>query len=573
MTLSSEQQSASVAPADRLITLPDGLPKLTLGWEVVRAAAKYLRQPSGKRAGQRFEFTDNQIKFLLWWYAVDEDGQWLYRYGVRRLSKGSGKSPFAAVLALAELCFPVRLKDFDPKRPGGCVGKPVDMPLVQIIATNKDQTSNTMRNVWAYAHKGSRIVDEFGLDIGKEQYYRPPAGKLEIKTSSAPGIEGALPTFLIADETEHWKASNGGHALMNTVRGNITKSEGARILTTCNAWVPGEDSVAERDWEDWVLQQEGRSRAKAGTLYDARVIPADVDWANPDELRKGLEFVYDDCYWAPIDSIIDEIYSRVSEDPAKSTLDESMRKYGNRPTARSNAWVTKEQWERLAADGHTELGHQPYRRAKPGEEIVMFFDGSLSRDASALIGCCVEDGHVFTLGIWEPNGVSHDKDKRETVNIHAVDAAVEKAFQTYKVVGFFSDVKEWEHFAKVEWPRRYADQLEIHAVPGGKDPQPVAWDMRSKVYDFGLACELTRGEIEADEVAFTHDGNSALQRHVMNAVVHITRFNTESISKESPDSSRKIDAAVAMIGARMVRRLLLAERAKGNKKRAGQLWF
>src|SRR5690606_31061287 len=113
MTLSSEQQSASVAPADRLITLPDGLPKLTLGWEVVRAAAKYLRQPSGKRAGQRFEFTDNQIKFLLWWYAVDEDGQWLYRYGVRRLSKGSGKSPFAAVLALAELCFPVRLKDFD----------------------------------------------------------------------------------------------------------------------------------------------------------------------------------------------------------------------------------------------------------------------------------------------------------------------------------------------------------------------------------------------------------------------------------------------------------------------------
>src|SRR5690606_17095548 len=159
-----------------------------------------------------------------------------------------------------------------------------------------------------------------------------------------------------------------------------------------------EDSVAERDWEDWVLQQEGRSRAKAGTLYDARVIPADVDWANPDELRKGLEFVYDDCYWAPIDSIIDEIYSRVSEDPAKSTLDESMRKYGNRPTARSNAWVTKEQWERLAADGHTELGHQPYRRAKPGEEIVMFFDGSLSRDASALIGCCVEDGHVFTLG-------------------------------------------------------------------------------------------------------------------------------------------------------------------------------
>src|SRR5690606_3386400 len=142
--------------------LPDGLPKLTLGWEVVRSAAKYLRQPSGKRAGQRFEFTDNQIKFLLWWYAVDEDGQWLYRYGVRRLSKGSGKSPSAAVLALAELCVAVRPKASDPQRPGGGVGKPVDMPLVQIIATNQDQTSNMMPKAWAYAHKGRRVVDEFG---------------------------------------------------------------------------------------------------------------------------------------------------------------------------------------------------------------------------------------------------------------------------------------------------------------------------------------------------------------------------------------------------------------------------
>src|SRR5690606_10903037 len=165
-----------------------------------------------------------------------------------------------------------------------------------------------------------------------------------------------------------------------------------------------------------------------------------------------------------------------------------MREYGNRPTARSNAWVTKEQWERLAADGHTELGHQPYRRAKPGEEIVMFFDGSLSRDASALIGCCVEAGHVFTLGIWEPNGGSHDKDKRETVHMHGVGAAGEKAFQACKGVGFVSDVREWEHCARVEWRRRSADRLEIRAVPGGKDPQPVAWDMRSKVYDFGLAC-------------------------------------------------------------------------------------
>jgi len=57
------------------------------------------------------------------------------------------------VLALTEFCGPVRFRDFDPKRPGGCIGKSVDMPLVQIAATAESQTANTMRMVRAFAPK------------------------------------------------------------------------------------------------------------------------------------------------------------------------------------------------------------------------------------------------------------------------------------------------------------------------------------------------------------------------------------------------------------------------------------
>src|SRR5690606_41400567 len=78
----------AVSPADRLITLPDGVPKLTLGWEIVRGASKYLRQPNGERAGQRFQFTDNQILILLWYYSVDESGEWLSHLVVRRQANG-----------------------------------------------------------------------------------------------------------------------------------------------------------------------------------------------------------------------------------------------------------------------------------------------------------------------------------------------------------------------------------------------------------------------------------------------------------------------------------------------------
>src|SRR2546430_9184842 len=124
-----------VSPLDRLVPLPEGVPDLTLGWHVAQWAMTYLRQPNGPRAGQPFRPVESQIRFWLWWYAVDEDGQWLFHRAVRRLAKGSGKSPFAAVQGHAEFCGPVRLLDFDSSVPGGCVGQPVHIPLVQVVAT------------------------------------------------------------------------------------------------------------------------------------------------------------------------------------------------------------------------------------------------------------------------------------------------------------------------------------------------------------------------------------------------------------------------------------------------------
>lgn len=895
------------SPADRLVTLPEGLPALTLGWEVVRWATKYLKQPNGPRAGQRFEFTDSQIRFLLWFYAVNDSGEWLFHHAVRRLAKGSGKSPFAALWALAELTAPVRLKDFDPKAPGGCVGRPVEMPWVQIVATAESQplaldtpvptpsgfttvgdlrpgdevfgsdgrpaevarvtpvyvgqecyrvcfddgevvvvsanhgwtvsranshdrkrelvtvsteqmasdylqngggarytmpvvgvefpkaegllvdpyflglwlgdgatadssiafdtayeadvlrlvqeaiepydvlvvrhgpgrqgtvrvkraarlcrwghdwsndermngrhvqcvqclrergkakqgeplltmrerlrdigvlgdkhipvrylrshheqrlallqglidsdghidskgrasfanrnhrlfeevrqltvslgfkttvlddpsgakrlffnpkdgrvvarlpykvarhratesgsskerrirlvervksvpvrcigidtpdhlflvghnntlthnTKNTMRMVRAFAPKGSRLVHEFALDPGKTQYFKAPEGTLEQITSSYTAAEGAEATAIVGDELEHWKPSNGGVELSATLADNLAKS-GSRMLGTCNSWIPGAGSVAETDWDAWVAQEEGRVRSESRILYDARMAPPDTDMTSEESLRRGLQMVYDDCWWVNPQAIITRIW-----DP-RSKPDDSKRKYFNWPTAAEDAWLTPQEWSSIA---------DPTQVVADGEEIVAFFDGSKSRDATALIGCRVSDGHVFTVGVWEPD-TAHDADS--VVPVGEVDAAVEQMFDRWKVLAFFADVKEWEGFVKVTWPERYRDQLLISAVPTGKDPQPIAWDMRSHVFDFTQACELTETEI-ADR-RFTHDGDSRVARHVGNARRRPNRYGL-SIGKESPDSPKKVDAAVCVIGVRMVRRLLMA---------------
>jgi hypothetical protein len=129
---------------------------------------------------------------LLWWYAVDrKTGDWLFNHGARRLSKGSGKSPFAAVLALIEFCAPVRLARFDESRSGKCAGRQVDMPLVQIAATAESQTANTMRMVRALASKDSAVAKRYKMDVGKTRYYRLPEGTLEVSLSSRQHAEGA----------------------------------------------------------------------------------------------------------------------------------------------------------------------------------------------------------------------------------------------------------------------------------------------------------------------------------------------------------------------------------------------
>jgi len=553
--------TAAGPPADRLSTLPPGEPKLTLGWYAAAWATGQLPefsglvQPNGPKARKPFEFTPGQLRFLLWWYALDDNGRWLFNHGVRRLAKGSGKSPFAAVLSLIEFCGPVRLKDFDERYPGGCVGQQVDMPLVQIAATAESQTANTMRMVRAFASKGSAIVETYKLDPGKTRYYKLPEGTLEVITSSATAAEGSEGSFIVGDETEHWKPANGGVELASTLEDNLAKS-GSRLLETSNAWVPGLESVAESSWEAWLAQEEGRTRGKTKILYDATIAPPDTEMSDPDSLRAALEHVYADCPWADVEVLMERIWS------PKSRPDDSKRKYLNWPTAAEDSWVAPEEWNRLADPDHV---------VPKKAEIVLFFDGSKSRDGTALIGCEVETGHVFTLGVWEPD----PNDDLETVDVFDVDRAVQLAFENYRVCAFFADVREWESFALTEWPTRYKHRLRLMAVPKGKPPQPIAWDMRGHRVEFAKAAEACHEEITAKREVdgetlygeFTHDGDSRTARHVANCRRRPTGLYV-SVGKESPDSPLKIDAGVCVIGARMVRRLYLGTRKRQRTRKS-----
>ncbi|ETJ44658.1 Terminase, partial [human gut metagenome] len=57
-------------PRERTVTLPQGIPKLTLGWGAIAWVTDNLRQPNGPLAGQPFRMTEGQVRFTLWFYAL-----------------------------------------------------------------------------------------------------------------------------------------------------------------------------------------------------------------------------------------------------------------------------------------------------------------------------------------------------------------------------------------------------------------------------------------------------------------------------------------------------------------------
>jgi hypothetical protein len=540
----------SPAPANRLVTLPQfpigDTP--TLGFIAVDWAERNLRHPNGPHVGKPWRYQGDQVNFLLWAYALDFEARWLFNHLARRLAKGSGKSPFAATFALIEFLAPVRLERFDDRVLGGCIGRPVDMPLVHIAATAESQTSNTMRFVRAFCPKRGQLARDYQLDVGKTQIYKLPEGTLEQITSSSTAEEGAQTTAAVADETEKWTPTQGGDDLMATIADNLTKTAG-RMLETANAWEPGIESVAEATWDDWLAQEEGRLQGQQRILYDARLAPSETDMSDPRSLRAALEHVYRFAPWIDIDVVMERIW-RKSSKPS-----DSKRKYLNHPATAEGAWIDPETFKLLGPGYHGSV-------IADGDEVALFFDGSKSRDASALVACRLDDGHVATLGVWEPEPDTE-------VDPSDVDRVVQLAFDRFKVAAFFADVKEWESWALTEWPRRYADDLDVFSAPQARPQQSIAWDMRGHAYEFAKAVEACEAEILAG--AFTHDGNSALVRHVTNCRRRAYR-DAVTIGKESKDSPKKIDAAVAMVGARLVRRYVLADPGRKRRKKSGSLW-
>lgn len=168
------------------------LPERSLGWECLAWSGRYLQETRGVP----WRFTPEQARFLLWWYAVDETGRWLYRDFVLQRLKGWGKDPLGACMCLFEMVGNCRVADLDDLR---VIGEDNPDAWVQTAAVALKQTKNTMRLLPGLITPEARST--YGISPTKEIVYAVQSTRIfEAITSSPETLEGARASFLLRNE-------------------------------------------------------------------------------------------------------------------------------------------------------------------------------------------------------------------------------------------------------------------------------------------------------------------------------------------------------------------------------------
>jgi len=515
------------------------LPERSLGWQMLAWTGRWLQHSRDVP----WRWTDEQARFLLWWYALDEDTwRWVYRDFVLQRLKGWGKDPLGAGKGMFELVGPARVGDVVDGQP---VGVEVLDAWVQTAAVSLEQTKNTMRLLPGMVTPEAKI--RFDLQIGKEQVHAMGGERLFQAVTSAPTtLEGARPTDTLKNETQHWDSSNGGHEMSAVIERNATKSASgaARTGSITNAYEPGRDSVGERDRDAWDAVQAGTA-VDTGLLYDSLEAPPEAPLtleAAPAVVRA----IRGDSTWLDVERIVQSIADR------RNPPSRSRRFWYNQITAAEDAWTSPQEFDALGAA----------EELADGEKVVMFGDGSKSDDCTALVACRISDGKAFQLGVWGKPAGYDDRYGPWIVNRDDVDHTVEDTFERLTVVAFWFDPSDtrdesgeryWDAYCD-RWHRRHGKKLKLWSVKTGDKQHSVTWDMRSpqRMAEFTAAAERCISDIEAGQLA--HDNSAALRQHVKNARRRPGKYGV-GLGKEHRESARKVDLAVCMVGARMMWRL------------------
>lgn len=492
----------------------------SLGFALIDWMEFYLIHGPGDIEGSPLALDDEFASFILRCYEVDDHGKRKIRRAVMSRPKGRAKSELAAFLAVAEAVGPVRFSHFATAGEvspwgyqydeGEPVGQPVTRPEILCFATEFGQAGNTYDAVRFICATSEQLRADYpGLDVGLTRIILPQGGQITPESAADSSKDGGKSTFVVFDETHLWVLPRLKR-LHQVVLRNLLKRKIAAgwAFETTTMYAPGEGSVAEGTHEYAKAVTEGRV-ADGGLMFDHRQAAPKWDATKARDRLAGLQEVYGPAAeWLDLKSIADSY-----EDPQTSHA-EWERYWFNRPVSLQGQWLPQLAWDEC----------QVAQEIPDGERVVLALDGSYSRDATAIAAVSLSEfPHLQLAGVWErpPGEVDW------TVPILDVEEAIRTACLRWQVVEITAD------------PHLWARSLEVLAADG----LPVT-EFPQSASRMGPATERFATMITNRQM--THSGDAVLTRHVSNAVLKVDARGSR-IYKETKNSPRKIDAAVASI--------------------------
>lgn len=517
----------------------DEKPWPTLGPQVCEFIEENLVFGPGDLRGERAVLDPEKRALIYRMYELfpkghKDAGRRRFRRVAVSLRKGSAKTELAAWIAACELHpdAPVRCKGWT--KDGEPIGGGVMDPYIPMVAYTEEQSDELAYAALKTILELSPLSSDF--DIGLERIVRRDGAGKAVSLAAAPSArDGARTTFQIFDET-HRMTLPKQRAAHRTMLANVPKRKLADpwSLETTTAFSPGEGSVAEATMDYARMVNDGKI-SDSKLFFFHRQASDGHNLETRAGLRKAIvEASGPVAEWSDIDGIIDQWQDPTSD---RTFLE---RVWLNRPVQDSARAFDANAWKELAGQAE---------RPAFGRAITIGFDGARFRDATALVGCDIEEAHLFLLGLWErPPNAPDDWE----VPAGEVREIVDEAFQNWFVWRLYADPPYWDDTVN-NWAGTYGDDRVIKW-----------WTNRNK--PMGFAVRAFSNAIRAGELG--HDGNEDLARHVGNAVRKNLQVRDEEgkplfvIQKERPDSPRKIDAAMAAI---------LAWEARGDAVAAGVL--
>ncbi|MGH2970159.1 MAG: terminase large subunit domain-containing protein [Solirubrobacteraceae bacterium] len=436
-------------------------------------------------AGELIVFRPWQRQLLRHVLARRPDGRYRHRQALIGVARKNGKSAIGSTLGLGGLLL----------GPNG--GE------VYSCAADKEQA----RIVFGTARRMVELDAELSavLKLYRDAIEDPVSGSVyRVLSAEAFTKEGLNPHEVIFDEV-HAQPTRELWDVMALAMG--ARREPLMVgITTAGVRTDstGQDSLC------FGLYQHGR-RVAAGEVVDPAFFMA---WWEPKDPEADHR---DPATWLESNPGLDDIVS--AEDlasAARRTPEAEFR------TKRCNQWVsTAQAW--LPA-GAWDACEDP-RPIPDGAEVVLGFDGSYNNDSTALVAVEVgEKPHLDVVECWERPATADDSWK---VPIFEVEDAIRKACRRWRVREVPCDPARWARSIQV---------LELEGFPMVEYPQSPERMVPATQRFYEAVLNKT----------LSHSGDKRLARHVGNCVLKVNQRGAQ-VSKETKNSPRKIDLAVAAI--------------------------